>query len=197
MRLILQKLAVVLLFAASFSASAEPTANSVSFKITEVSSKTVGDVQEKEWLANYQSTGETAQFRIVLQLKQPSGNSPFTFSKGSIEHIDGSNPQTFLRHLTTALMAEGEIARQPKVDKLPLDIAILGIGMSRAGGTGQLAGGGFATHPAGSWIVTKVFLAEGEAEVYLNLDPVSGVGEFSLKDPGYGNVVIQELSRVL
>jgi hypothetical protein len=36
-----------------------------------------------------------------------------------------------------------------------------------------------------------------EAEVFLNLDPVDRMGEFSWKDPDYGDAVMTELGKVL
>jgi hypothetical protein len=197
MRLVIQKFLLVLLLVGSSSSFAQATLDTVPFRITEISSKTIGDVHEKVWLASHETQGGAAQFRISLQLKQPSGNSPFSFSKGAIEHVKGSSPQAFIKRLSAALMAKGQIAPKSRVEKLPFDVAILGLGLSRANGSGQFSGGAFAAKPTGPWIATKIFLAGGEGEVFLNLDPTNGVGEFSIKDEGYGNVVIQELSRVL
>ena len=52
-------------------------------------------------------------------------------------------------------------------------------------------------NPPGNWIVTKAFLADGTAEVYLNLDPADGIGEFALKDEEYAQTVLRELETVL
>jgi hypothetical protein len=53
----------------------------------------------------------------------------------------------------------------------------VGIGrdLSRGRGADQYAGA-FTSNPKGTWIATKVFLAEGEGEVFLNLDPVGSGG---------------------
>ena len=45
--------------------------------------------------------------------------------------------------------------------------------------------------------MTKVFLADGEGEVFLNLNPKEEIGEFSVKDEEYGSVVVTELAKVL
>lgn len=84
------------------------------------------------------------------------------------------------------------------MNKLSFSAAILGIGMSRyKDDSGSAITGGFTSNPKGDWIVTKIFLADGEAEVYLNINKRLGRGEFSIKDKMYGNQVIEELARVL
>ena len=57
--------------------------------------------------------------------------------------------------------------------------------------------GGFSAKPGGGWITTKVFLSDGEAEVYLNLNPSIGIAEFSIKDEDYGDIVLRELATIL
>jgi hypothetical protein len=191
----LQRITLIFLTLLAIPALAQESPDSVSFRITEVSSKALGNVQEKVWLATHESRRGVARFRITMQLKPASGDSPFMFSKGSFEHVADSNPAEFLKQLSSALAARKPEAPRAKVQTLPFAIAILGIGRSRAEEGGEIAGG-FSSKP-GPWIVTKIFLADGEGEVFLNLDPESGVGEFSIKDEGYGDIVIRELSRVL
>ena len=43
----------------------------------------------------------------------------------------------------------------------------------------------------------KIFLAGDQSEVFLNLNPTTNKGEFSIKDVDYGDVVIAELAKVL
>jgi hypothetical protein len=57
--------------------------------------------------------------------------------------------------------------------------------------------GRFSGNPAGEWVNMKIFLANDEGEVFLNLNPTSNKGEFSIKDVDYGDVVIAELAKVL
>jgi hypothetical protein len=61
--------------------------------------------------------------------------------------------------------------------------------------------GGFSLRPRGSWITMKIFLTvpgkDEEAEVFLNLSTSSQKGEFSIKDPDYGDDVLGQLARVL
>jgi len=45
----------------------------------------------------------------------------------------------------------------------------------------------------------KIFIGEGDqkGEVFLNLNPVLGKGQFSIKDPDYGDTVLGQLASVL
>jgi len=59
--------------------------------------------------------------------------------------------------------------------------------------------GGFSEKPRGSWTAMKIFLEAGdqEGEVFLNLNPELGKGEFSIKDEDYGDFVVAQLAKVL
>jgi hypothetical protein len=45
----------------------------------------------------------------------------------------------------------------------------------------------------------KTFIGKGdqEGQVFLNLNPVSMRGQFSIKDPEYGDIVVTRLAEVL
>jgi hypothetical protein len=169
-------------------ASARPKAmpNFVQFKISPVK-VSQQDVGEMTWKAAY-GVDETFIFSLKLDTQS---NGLFTFSKGSIRHVQGSNSQDFLSKLTSTLGAKRVPKISKKVEVLNFDVAILGMHNTR------FEDGGFSSQPIGNWITTKIFLANGEAEVFLNINPVSGIGEFSLKDTEYGDVVLRELASVL
>jgi hypothetical protein len=57
--------------------------------------------------------------------------------------------------------------------------------------------GTFGSEPKGDWVAAKLFLGDGEGEVFLNLDPIGGYGELSMKDEAYGDAVLHELGRLL
>jgi hypothetical protein len=80
-------------------------------------------------------------------------------------------------------------------DRLSAAIAILGTNQSRSN-NGPIAGG-FTSKPPGSWTATKLFLADGEGEVFMNLNARDGFGEFSIKDEEYATIVVIELAKVL
>jgi hypothetical protein len=68
---------------------------------------------------------------------------------------------------------------------------ILGENQSRS------SDGSFSDKLRGDWIAMKIFLANGEGEVFLNLNPGASKAEFSIKDSDYGDVVLAELARIL
>jgi hypothetical protein len=53
--------------------------------------------------------------------------------------------------------------------------------------------------PRGNWTPMKIFIGEREqeGEVFLNLNPVLQKGQFSIKDPDYGGIVLARLAEVL
>jgi hypothetical protein len=58
------------------------------------------------------------------------------------------------------------------------------------------SGASFSPTPPGDWTVEKLFRADGEGEIFLNLNERDGVGEFSLKDSDYAAVVVTELAKI-
>jgi hypothetical protein len=74
---------------------------------------------------------------------------------------------------------------------------ILGRDQSRAASTQEIRAGGFASRPPGPWLVTKLFFADGEAELFFNVNAKAGIAEFLPKDPEYGKLVISTLGSVL
>jgi hypothetical protein len=161
------------------------------FQLEPVAAKDPGRVG---WLATYESGGKVARFRIELQ-PEPKGTTLPTFVRCRLMREPGSDGSVLLRDLARAL--EGRVpAPGPGVETLELEAALLGRDLSR-GGKGNLVAGSFGSEPPGSWLSTKLFLGDGEGEVFLNLDPIGGYGEFSMKDPDYGNAVVRELARLL
>jgi hypothetical protein len=89
--------------------------------------------------------------------------------------------------------AELEAKQIPKakpMDRLEFGVAMLGTDLRRD------AGGGFSGK-GGGWTATKLFLGEGDVEVYLNFNPKSGEAEFSIKDADYGEDVLRALASVM
>ena len=131
-----------------------------------------------------------------MLLKDPKGNLPVAFSKGAIIREPGADGTRFLKEIAVAIEAEGKVPTNAgRADRLDFSTAILGTGLSRAAGD-DVVSGGFTTSKPGNWISFKVFLAGGEGEVYLNINPVLSQGEFAAKDSEYGEIVLRELARV-
>jgi hypothetical protein len=182
---------------ASEAPLAEPDPASVPFELAPLKAP-AGKGKPAVWLATHTANGKKAAFRIELVLKEPAqgGELPFAFTSGAFYRETGSDSTELLKALQSALEADKLPPPRKQQQKLAFDAAILGLKLSRGGGSNQVAGA-FSTEPAGDWIATKLFLADGQAEVYLNLNPTLGRGEFSLKDPEYADAVLRELARVL
>lgn len=173
-------------------ADAQAEIGSVSFRISDVAFEKTEDGEILTCVATREKAGEKCEFGIELHLRLPSGDSPFSFGKGAFTRRPGSVNGLFLKDLAKAIQASGGVpkANVQETDRLEFDLALLGLSLTRD------AMGGFTNDPDGDWIATKIFLAGGEAEVYLNLNPEEGVGEFSIKDPEYGDIVVSELTKV-
>jgi hypothetical protein len=193
-----------------------PTPGPVRFRIEEQGAVKRGDSETRIWLATHQMEGKTARFQIKLTLKPAKARQPLAFTSGVLYGDSKSDSSVLLLELARALDARRvPPAPRKKEGQLAFTAALLGQGLSRAAGTPtalvrtepdaapKLMGsqaeiaGSFNQKPRGPWIATKVFVADGEGEFFLNLDPVAGVGEIALKDSDYGDIVMKELVKVL
>ena len=145
----------------------------------------------KRYQAAYVAEGKTARFDIELTMARPSGQIPVAFTKGKFIAVPNSDASTLLAALQKTLQAKTIPTGAVRVAELPFSAAILGEHVSHS------SNGGFAVKPPGNWTTIKLFLGDGSSEVFFNLNPVLGKGEFSIKDPDYGDGVLQELAKVL
>jgi hypothetical protein len=143
------------------------------------------------WLATHTENGKTARFQIKLALKPATGAVPIAFTSGVLYHERNSDASALLPALAHALEAKKTPAAVKKQDHLPFQAAIVGENLT------QSPDGDLVAEPKGHWTAIKVFVRGGEGEFFLNLDPDEGQGEFSIKDPEYGDIVVQELAKVL
>jgi hypothetical protein len=146
------------------------------------------------WLATHKSKGHVATFRVELSDatgKPAGGPIPFTFGKGRFISEPGSDSGELMQALKKALQAKTLPAKAKRVKELPFEFVVLGIGGHRE------PDGSFDSKKKGTWIALKLFLGNDQGEVFLNLDPVSGKGEFSIKDSDYGDYVVNRLAQVL
>jgi hypothetical protein len=142
----------------------------------------------------YTARGRTARFRLQF-VEGAVVDEKFQVSKaeGKFVTVAGSDDTALLEDLKTVLDARHLPKNTTKVPELAFDAVVLGRKQSRD------ASGALSSNPPGDWMATKIFLPkEGdEGEVFLNLNPVLGKGEFTLKDSDYGDYVLKELSKVL
>lgn len=145
----------------------------------------------QRYQAAYVAEGKTARFEIELTMARPSGQIPVAFTKGKFISVADSDASGLLMALQKTLGAKTVPSNPQRVAELPFRAVILGQHVSHS------PNGGFAVQPPGNWTTVKLFLGNDDAEVFLNLNPVLGKGEFSIKDPEYGDKVLEELARVL
>jgi hypothetical protein len=158
---------------------------------------TAGGDNSQSWIAIHTAEGKTAKFRIELGQATASDaknakDLRFSFGVGRFASEAGSDPTEFLAELKRAL--EAKSLPNKKAEKIPsvkFDFVVLGQNQSRG------SDGGFSDHPRGNWTATKIFLANGQAEVFFNFNPQLGKAEFAIKDSDYGDAVLAELVKVL
>jgi hypothetical protein len=150
------------------------------------------------WLATYSSQGKTARFEIELgpaAAIDDKASKAFDVKsgKGRLIAVQHSDASVLLADLKRALEAKVSATNVQREDSLSFEFVSLGEHESQA------TDGGFAAKPPGNWTPIKVFLGEGEEEgdVFMNLNPVIKKGQFSIKDPDYGDIVLRQLARVL
>jgi len=141
----------------------------------------------------FNSGGKAARFQFEVFSKPPSGDPTVPSTTGRIIAVPGSDASEFLHKLQKTLQAKNFPTSVQRVTELPFTAVILGTSESHA------VNGGFFDKPSGNWTAMKIFIGKKDesAEVFLNFNPVLGKGEFSIKDPDYGDDVLKELAKVL
>jgi hypothetical protein len=143
------------------------------------------------WLATYSDGNSTTKFQIEFERATAANSSLLASGKGKFVALPESDPTALLDTLQKALQARHRPNNVQKADALPFEYAVLGDNQSRS------PDGGFRGSPKGNWTATKLFLANDQAEVYFNFNPVIHKAEFSIKDRDYGDRVLAELAKVL
>jgi hypothetical protein len=122
-----------------------------------------------------------------------SNGFPMETGEGKFVAESGSDPTVLLADLQKALEAKAIPRKVQRVQALPFTFVNIGDNLSQA------AGGGFNVDPPGGWTAIKIFIGEGaqEGQLFLNFNPAIGKGQFSIKNPDYGDLVIKQLATVL
>jgi hypothetical protein len=156
------------------------------------------DSSAQLWLATFVSKGKTAKFRIELGAPNPlndreSRKFDIQQGEGKFVSVPGSDASVLLADLKKSLEAKTLPVKVKRLSNLSFVFITLGMNESQA------PGGGFNDQPRGNWTTMKIFIGEGEQEgdLFLNLNPVIKKGQFSIKDPDYGDIVLTHLARVL
>jgi hypothetical protein len=140
-------------------------------------------------------TGADQRCEFVVRLRQSTSaqTASIEFASASIERRGATDCTQFLRALAPELGFSGPLPAIRPTQSISLEAALLGTHQSRSHGPG----GGFSSTPPGPWLLLKLFFNDDEGEVFLNLNPEDGIGEFALKDQEYATVVVTELAKVL
>ena len=148
--------------------------------------------------AVYTSQGRTAKFRVefgtakTLDAKD-SKDFAMKVGEGRFVSVPGSDASILLLDLRKALEAKTVPSKVRRLETLPFTFVNIGENLSQA------ANGGFNAEPPGNWTAIKIFIGEGEreAELFLNINEASRKGQFSIKDPDYGDLALARLAEVL
>ena len=136
----------------------------------------------QQWRGTYASQGKVAKFRIEFGPARPAeteAGKDFNLKSGEGRFAPeaGSDASVLLADLGKALQAKVQPRAASIRTRVPFTFANIGENLSQA------TGGGFG--------------ADQEGEVFLNLNPKIGKGQFSMKDAEYGDLVLTELAKVL
>jgi hypothetical protein len=190
----------VILFSATLGCSRPTTAvqsptpetyisvpGSVGFDIKPVT----GESGTRRFLATYQSKGRLAKF--AFEFGPTRAAQGVETGQGRFLAQPGSDASVLLSDLQKALEAKAIPNQLRRVEILPFTFVNLGDNLSQA------PSGGFNETPPGNWTAIKIFIGEGEQEgdVFLNINTTIGKGQFSIKDPDFGDLVVQHLATVL
>jgi hypothetical protein len=167
-------------------------APAVMFRITSSNDVTLPNVQIYDCV--YNARGKTARFRLQLRQDRPaSGAIPMAPAEGKFIAVGASENTALIEDLKKALEAKRLPKESGRITELAFDAMVIGERQSRR------PAGGYSNKPRGDWKLVKLFLPKGgdDGEVFLNLNPVSGEAEFSIKDPDYGDYLLEQFAKVL
>jgi hypothetical protein len=155
--------------------------------------------KSQRWSLTYAGTsGRDATFDLDLGPRRPASSRDFSFAHGVLHGGGGSAPDAFLKALAEALEAGAPWPGRAAAVEMPLDVGILGDSLARGAldQKGRVIAGEFTDARPGSWLVAKLFLKDGEAEVFLALSATERLGLLIKKDPEYGPDVVAEFARL-
>jgi len=157
-----------------------------------------GDSSLIRWDCIYASQAKTARFRIEfgparVSTAKSAKDFDLKYGEGRFVPGEGSDASVLMVALQRALQAKALPTAPATKMVVPFTFASIGENLSQA------ADGGFNATPTGNWMAIKIFLGRGdqEGEVFLNINPKIRKGQFSIKDPDYGDLVLGELAKVL
>lgn len=152
------------------------------------------------WRLEFAPESDAGRIELEFTLTEVAESSDprLRMGIGTLRSCGEGNGRTFLDALAAALGTEVGTRAADFAESLRFDVGILGsdLAMQAAEPGGSTFAGSFTDRPAGSWVLTKFFLAEGEAEVFFALDARAGRALFLPKDSEYAEAVVQEIARL-
>ncbi len=152
----------------------------------------------QQWIATYNSPGKVAKFRMDFgaaeTLPGKTAAEPSVKSgEGSLLPEPGSDSSLLLADLQKVLQAKTVPAAPQAKTTVPFTYIYLAENLSRAGD------GGFNANPPGNWTALKLIFGDGdrESEILMHLNASAKKGQFSMKDPRYGDLALSELAKAL
>ena len=152
-----------------------------------LSMRLVGD---SVWELSYRNEHGESRLRVRAQIRTLPDSIPFGSATWTLYAVPGYSPRPLLSALANAHGTPDTVTLASPRDSIRLDVALLAVNAARN------SEGAFGRAGTGSWIAAKLFFADDEGEVYLNLNPAREEAEFGVKDPEYGPAVLRELGRV-
>ena len=166
----------------------------VTFRLQSLPNQQSNGQTVRRWLCTHKGRKKTARFRFELASRSTKKGQPFIITQAAFYRETNSDPTELLIALRKSLEAKRLPKQIKRLPKLTCDVAILGVSQSKGD---EKEGGGFSSNPHGDWLVMKLFVSDGNGEFFFNLNPKSGIGEFSIKDSEYGDIVLRDLAKVL
>lgn len=152
----------------------------------------------QQWIAIYNSPGKIARFRIDFGAAESkpgktAGESGVKSGEGTLIPEPGSDSSVLLLDLQRTLRAK--TAPRAPLTKTSVPFTFVNAGDSLS----QARDGGFNANPPGNWTALKLIFGDGDrvSEIFLHINASIKKGQFSMKEPRYGDLVLVELAKVL
>ena len=154
------------------------------------------DSTRRLWRLRFGDDRTADAFDFAFRIPAPMNtDSAIPVASGSLRRVVGANGRALMQALARAFGADTALKSVARADSLRIQVAVLGMRLQHAPGKSLYAGEFTADHP-GDWVVTKLFLAGGEVEVFLAVNTRSGEAQLFAKDPDYANAVVGEFARL-
>jgi hypothetical protein len=152
----------------------------------------------RQWIGTYNSSGKVARFRIDFGAPESApgktaGDSAVKSGEGTLIPEPGSDSSVLLVDLQKALHASTAPRAPTTKISVPFTYVNLGDNLSQAGPRE------FNANPPGNWTALKLIFGDGdrESEIFLHINASTKKGQFSMKDPGKGDLALAELAKAL